>query len=91
MVWLKWINEKPVILFLFTYQITIIIVVAFIVINLDFKKNSTLYNLQAVRLNQFSTRGAVPHNKGGRVRRGDASGKYKQHDERFGLNAFETS
>lgn len=52
-------NEKPVVLFLFTYQIIIviftIIIVTFIVIILDFKKNRMLYNLQAVRLNQFST------------------------------------
>lgn len=88
-------NEKPVILLLFTYHIIIviftIIIVTFIVIILDFKKNSMPYNLQAVRLNEFSTWGDVPHNKGGSVKQGDAWGKYKQHDERFSLKAFETS
>lgn len=52
-------NEKPVILVLFTYQIIIVmfttIIVTVIVIISDFKKNSTLYNLRAVRSNQFST------------------------------------
>lgn len=69
-------NEKPVVLFLFTYQIIIviftIIIVTFIVNILDFKKNSMLYNSQVVQLNQLSTWGSVPHNKGGSVKQGDA-------------------